>query len=131
MPRRYGNILTVTISWCDFRYFKMGLKITLKSMYKDFLVVNEKPYSKEKIKISIICSLFDISSIPITSNILKDLSLYEFALDLDSALLKLDVETKNMENNSSTVGFRTFKIFISITNLSDREDLDKCFSESI
>jgi tetratricopeptide (TPR) repeat protein len=114
-----------------FSVFQNGLENHVESMYKDFLVVNEKPYSKEKIKVSIICSLFDISSIPITSNILKDLSLYKFALDLDSALLKLDVKTKTWKTIHPRWDLELLKYLFSITNLSDREDLDNCFSESI
>ncbi len=102
----------------------------LKILYKDFLVVNKKPY-KGKIKICIICSLFDISSIPITSNILKYLSLYEFALDLDGALLKLDDKSKTWKTIHPRWDLELLKYLFSITNSRDRNDLDAFFLESV
>ncbi len=114
-----------------FSVFQNGLENHVKQIYKDFLIINKKPDSKEKIKTSIICSLFDISSIPITSNTLKDLSLYKFALDLESALLKLDIKTKTWKTIHPRWDLELLKYLFSITNLSDREDLDQCFLESI
>ena len=114
-----------------FSVFQNGLENHVENMYKEFLIINVKPNSEEKIKTCIICSLFDISSIPITSNILKDLSLYEFALGLESALLKLDDKTKTWKTIHPRWDLELLKYIFDITNFSDREDLDKCFSESI
>jgi hypothetical protein len=97
-----------------FSIFQKGLKNHVENMYKNFRIINGKPYSKKKIKTLLICSLLDISSIPITSNILKDLSLYKFALDLSSNRIKIMVFLVYGYNGKLNKKFKSVLSIISI-----------------
>jgi tetratricopeptide (TPR) repeat protein len=113
-----------------FSVFQKGLENHVKQVYREFLIVNGRP-SRERVKVSILCSLFDISSISITTNLLEDLSLYNTASDLESTFLKYDDDTKIWKTIHPRWDLELLKHLFSITNFRDRKCIDEYFSESI
>ena len=67
-----------------------GIEAHAKNIYRYYLIDTRKDNipNVKKIKAFIICSLFNISSVPITSDILQEIGCYESALDLKGTIIR-------------------------------------------
>ena len=108
-----------------FSVLQNGLKSHVKRMYTDYLIQNNSP-NIERIKSVIACSLYDISSLPITDNFLC------IDLDLETSSLEIvDTIIKRKENFWTTIHPRwdieLFKYMFSL-NEADQTKIKKAFS---
>jgi tetratricopeptide (TPR) repeat protein len=107
-----------------FSIFQDGLKTHVKRMYTDYLIENKYP-NIERIKSVIACSLYDISSIPLTDESLR------IDLDLENASLEIvDTIIRKTGNIWTTIHPRwdleLFQYMFSL-NEADRAKIKKAF----
>jgi tetratricopeptide (TPR) repeat protein len=109
-----------------FSVLKKGLTNHVRQMYQDRLLTADNSLYIERIKSVIACSLYDISSIPLTDESLR------INLDLENASLEIvDTIIKKTENTWTTIHPRwdleLFKYMFSL-NEADRTKIKKTFS---
>ncbi len=114
-----------------FSVLNQGLRLHVKQMYEEYILEKTK-INLDKLKIMIINSLFDISTISLkesTSNelgLLNELGLEDIAYDMDDTIIKKEEGVWRTIHHKWDLEF--FRYIFSLKNSRDSRDIIKCFS---